>query len=95
MSKIEKTLATCKPSEFLKQTYRVKKTAEKWLKDTKILDIRKVVPEVEKVPSGATAEQAAEIEARNTEKLTKQAKENLSKMFDAVFGEYPDETLEV
>lgn len=95
MSKIEKTLATCKPSEFLKQTYKLKKSAEKWLKDTKILDIRKNIPKLEEVPQNATDEQKKEIDERNNQKVVAQTKENLSKMFDAAFGEYPDETLEI
>lgn len=95
MSKIEKTLATCKPSEFLKQTYKLKKSAEKWLKDTKILDIRKNIPKLEEVPQNATDEQKKEIDERNNQRVVAQTKENLSKMFDAAFGEYPDETLEI
>lgn len=35
-----KTLATCSDVEFLRQTNRIRKYAEKWLKDTGIFDIR-------------------------------------------------------
>ena len=80
-----KNLATCKPSEFLKQTNRIRKVAEKWLKNTDILNIRKTQPEY---PEGATTEEKERI-------LQAQVKENLSKMFDAILEDYSDETLEL
>ena len=80
-----KTLATCKPSEFLKQTNRIRKVAEKWLKNTDILNIRKTQPEY---PEGVTTEEKERI-------LQAQVKENLSKMFDAILEDYSDETLEL
>lgn len=91
--KIEKTLANCKPSEFMRQTYRVKKLAEKWLTDTDIMNIRKNVPTPAPIdPDASPEEKAAQIKA-NAEAAEKAGLENFSKMFDAVFGEYPDETL--
>lgn len=36
-----KNLANCTPSEFLKQTNKIKKSVEKWLKATDIMEIRK------------------------------------------------------
>ena len=36
-----KNLVTCKPTEFLKQTNRIRKSAEKWMKATNVLEIRK------------------------------------------------------
>lgn len=80
-----KNLATCKPSEFLKQTNRIRKVAEKWLKNTDILNIRKTQPEY---PEGVTTEEKERI-------LQTQVKENLSKMFDAILEDYSDETLEL
>ena len=35
-----KTLANCKPSEFLKQTNKIRKAAAEWLTATDILEIK-------------------------------------------------------
>lgn len=78
-----KNLANCKPSEFLKQTNRIKKVAEKWLKGTGILEIRKTKPDI---PDDATDEEKTKI-------IRDQAMANLSKMLDKALDEYPDETL--
>ena len=49
-----KNLANCKPSEFLVQTNKIRKSVEKWLKITDIMNIRKVVPPEKE---GQTAEE--------------------------------------
>lgn len=90
-----KTLATCKPSEFIKQTNRIKKAVEKWLSDTDIINIRKRIPALETVPLEATVEERAEIFARNKKATAEQAKRNISAILDAVLEEHPEETLEV
>lgn len=80
-----KNLANCKPTEFLVQTNKIRKSAEKWLTLTGIPDIRKNVPPLKE---GQTKEE------RKAE-LEKQAKENLSKIFDAILEEHPQETVEL
>ena len=80
-----KNLANCKPTEFLKQTNRIRKIAEKWLKVTGILEIRKNQPEI---PDGASEEE-------KTELLQEQVKKNLSAILDEVLEEHPEETLEL
>ena len=90
-----KTLVDCKPSEFLKQTNRIRKSVEKWITDTDIMNIRKRIPVLEKVADGATLEQKAEAVSRNNERRREQARKNLSAMLDAMLEQYPDETLEV
>ena len=90
-----KTLVTCKPSEFLRQTNRIKKAVEKWLTDTDILNIRKRLPSLEVVALNATDEERREIAARNKKLTDEQAKKNISAMLDAVLEEHPDETLEI
>lgn len=80
-----KNLATCKPREFLQQTNRIRKLAEKWLSATKILDIRKTLPEF---PENATKEER--------DRLTQeQVKKNLSRMLDAILEDNSEETLEL
>jgi hypothetical protein len=91
-----KTLATCKPSEFLKQTNRIKKSAEKWLKMTDIIKIRQKQPAgIKEVPKDATDEEALKIRVENRKLLAEQAKKNLSEILDSIMDDHPDETLEL
>lgn len=90
-----KTLVTCKPTEFLKQTNRIKKAAEKWLKDTDILNIRKRMPALEMVPKDGTDEERKAVFNRNKKVAEEQAKKNISEMLNAILEEHPDETLEL
>lgn len=90
-----KTLATCKPSEFLRQTNRIKKSVEKWLTDTDILNIRKRMATLEMMPKDATEEERKAIFERNKKLTEEQAKRNISAMLDAILEEHPDETLEI
>lgn len=90
-----KTLATCKPSEFLVQTNKIRKSVEKWLKDTKILEIRKNVPKLGKINNEMTDEEKAKVLAKNKELRNKAAMDNLSKILDAILEKYPNETLEL
>ena len=79
---IEKNLVNCKPSEFLKQTMRLKKKAEKWLQDIKFSEIRKTLPDLE---AGGDTEKA----------IQDQAVKNLWMILENAFDKYPDETLEI
>lgn len=90
-----KTLASCKPSEFLKQTNRIRKSVEKWLTDTEILKIRQTMPKYEQAPKGASAEERKALVERNAELERLQTRENLSKILDAVLEDHPEETLEI
>lgn len=90
-----KTLVTCKPTEFLKQTCRIKKAVEKWLTVTDILNIRKRLPALEMVPQNATYEERKAAVERNKKLAEEQTRKNLSEMFDVILGEHPDETLEL
>ena len=80
-----KTLASCKPSEFLAQTNKIRKIAEKWLKNTDLMNIRSHKP---KYPEGASEEEKKKI-------LQDQVKENLSRMLDAILEQNAEETLEL
>jgi hypothetical protein len=91
-----KTLANCTPREFAAQTVKIKKAAEKWLKLTDIIKIRKRVPEdLPEVKEGMTPSDVENIMARRKEIIREKALENMSAIFDACFEEHPDETLEV
>jgi len=80
-----KNLANCKPTEFLVQTNKIRKYAEKWLTVTGIPDIRKNVPSVKE---GQTKEE-------RKKELEEAAKENLRKIFDAIMEDHPQETVEL
>lgn len=90
-----KTLANCKPSEFLKQTNKIRKAVSAWMTATDIANIRARLPGKEPVPENATKEEKVAIILRNTEKLKKQRAENLNTILDAMLDEHPEETLEV
>lgn len=90
-----KTLANCKPSEFLKQTNRIRKKAEKWLKDTNLIEIRNMKAVLESMPKDATGEERLAIVERNRIKTEELAREKLSLTLDAILEKYPDETLEM
>ena len=80
-----KNLANCKPSEFLVQTNKIRKSVHKWLTITDILNIRKRAPKID--PDASEEESEAVI--RN------QVVQNLNDMLDAVLDKHPKETLEV
>lgn len=90
-----KTLASCKPSEFLRQTNLIRKSVEKWLTDTDIMNIRKRMPHRELYGIDTPPEERAAIEERNKKALEEQMKKNLSAMLDAILEEHADETIEL
>lgn len=88
-----KTLANCKPSEFLRQSNRIRKAAAEWLTATDILEIRKNVPELEEIDDSMSDAAKVAIATNNRRALEEQARENLMCILDAVMDEHPDETL--
>lgn len=90
-----KNLANCKPSEFLIQTNKIRKSVEKWLELTDIANIRKRVPKYETAPEGATAEERRAIIEENAKKQMIQTKENLSAILDEMLEKHPKETIEI
>jgi hypothetical protein len=90
-----KNLANCTPSEFIKQTVRLKDVVPKWLQATEIMKIRATKPKLIAVPENATKDEQEEITKENSDIIRKQAIENLNMMIDKMFAEHPQETLEV
>lgn len=78
-----KNLANCNLKEFMTQTRLIKHHVEKWLTETDIMNIRKNLPDI---PDDVDDEKKKEL-------LTDQAMKNISKMFDAIFDEHPDDTI--
>lgn len=91
---LTKNLANCTPKEFLIQTNKIRKSAERWLKATDIMNIRRNVPKLE-IPPAASSEETNEIIRKHKIKLQNQAFKNFSDILDAVMENHPDETLEV
>lgn len=90
-----KTLATCKPSEFLKQTNLIRKSVEKWMTETDIANIRKRMPVFTKIEQGMSKEEKEQIFEENKRLSDAQARANLSAILDAVLEDHPEDTLEV
>lgn len=80
-----KTLATCSPVEFLVQTNKIRRSVESWLTLTKVMEIRKRLPDL---PQGAKPEDVKKA-------LQEQAKKNFSAILDSVLEEHPQETAEL
>lgn len=90
-----KNLANCKPTEFLKQTNRIRKAVEKWLNVTEIARIRKQVPELKRIDLDMTVEEKAEVQEENRKRVQEQTLKNAMEILDAVMDKHPQETLEV
>lgn len=82
---VEKTIATCNATEFMKQCYVIAGKAKALFEKAGIGDIRKRVPQYQE-------DDTPEI---RKEKMQKQGKENLWAMFEELFGKYPHETTEI
>lgn len=80
-----KTLANCTPLEFLTQTNKIRKSAENWLTLTKVLEIRRNLPKIDKEMS-AEEKSAA---------WRGQIRKNVSDMLAAILEEHPQETAEL
>lgn len=90
-----KTLANCTDVEFLRQANLIRHAVQKWLTKTDIINIRKRLPEFEKIPKDADKAEREEVNARNEELKKEQARKNLDAILDACLETYPEETLEV
>ena len=89
-----KNLANCTPREFLKQTFRIKKSVAKWLEDTDILSIRKTIPVL--IPTdNLEGEEKKKAQEENKKKVQKQLTKNFMDMLDKILDEHADETVEV
>ena len=90
-----KNLANCKPSEFLKQSLRIKRNVEKWLTSEDIKAIRERVPEAEKILNTMTPEEKGEVFLRNQKKKKEQVIQNFLDILDIMLDRKADETLSV
>ena len=91
-----KNLANCKPSEFLSQTNKIRKSVEKWLKLTDIINIRKRMPVgMPEITADLSKDELEAVNEKRRQMMMEKAKENLSAILDACLDDYPNETLEI
>ena len=90
-----KNLATCKPTEFVAQTAKIKDAVANWMEVINFIGVRNNHPIYEIIPKDATIEQKGEILKRNAELKKKKAMENLSLLLDNMLVKHPQETLNV
>lgn len=90
-----KNLATCKPSEFVAQTAKIKNAVANWIDAIDLMAIRATQPQYEVITIDSTPEQRAEIIKKNAEIQKKQTMANLNKILDNMLAVHPKETLEV
>lgn len=90
-----KNLATCKPSEFIAQTAKIKNAVKNWVEVIDLMKIRATKPAYLAYPIDATKEERESIFEQNEELKKKQAMENVNKILDNMLVSHPQETLNV
>lgn len=90
-----KNLANCKPSEFLKQTLRIKKNIESWLTSDDIKEIRQRLPDLEKISESMTNQEKGEALLENQKRLKEQGFKNFLDILEILMDKKADETLSV
>lgn len=90
-----KNLANCKPSEFLRQTVKIRHAAEAWLGSTKILDIRRRMPTLKKLTSDMTEDERIATLTENKRLSEEQMRKNGLDILDEIMEKHPDETLKI
>ena len=90
-----KNLANCKPSEFLKQTNKIRKAVQAWLGLTDFMNIITKKADVIKFDVSATAEEKAKVFLKNKELAEAQTKENINEALDIIMEKYPEKTIEL
>lgn len=89
-----KNLANCKPSEFLKQTYKIKRSVAEWMDAVDVLAILKQKPQLI-ATAALPEEERKKAEEANAKIARDQVKKNLSDLLDKALEENAEKTLEV
>lgn len=90
-----KSLADCSPKEFLVQTNKIRKSVEKWLEVTDIMNLRGEAPKFEPLPDGASPEEIDKHMKAYKKLVQKASAETMNKMLEAIMEKHPDETVEL
>lgn len=88
-------LAKCKPSEFMRQTLRIRKAVANWVDLTNITKIRKKVPALKPITKDMDDATLAAVQEENRKLLAEQADKNFSAILDSILEDHPDETIEL
>ena len=89
---IEKNMANCNGVEFLRQGNRIRHEVEGWLKETKVLEIRKRRPQG---MENMDISDRSKLTPEQNKALREQNKKNISDMLDACLETHAEETLRV
>lgn len=90
-----KTLANCKPTEFMKQTAKIAKQVEQWLKVTDLQKIRSELPELKPLTKDMDKDERNATFLENKAISEEFAKQKTRKMIESIFVEHPEETLAI
>ena len=90
-----KNLANCKPSEFLAQTFKIKKSLQDWLDVTQLMKIRKTKPEKLIKLEGLDEDERKKAIEVNKKLTREQMNKNLNEILDKMLNENAEKTLEV
>ena len=90
-----KNLATCKPSECVAQTAKIKDAVANWVEVIELLSIRATKPKYLAIPENATLAEIEDIKNQNAALKKEQAMKNLNVLFDNMLVKHPKETLDV
>ena len=90
-----KNLANCKPSEFLAQTFKIKKEVEAWMRDCGIFEIRAELPKIEPIPENASDDEKKRAIALNMQIMRKKGMENFMRILDGALDKNAEGTLRI
>ncbi len=90
-----KNLANCKPSEFLAQTFRIKKSLQDWLDVTQLMKIRKTKPEKLIKLEGLDEDERKKAIEVNKKLTREQMNKNLNEILNKMLNENAEKTLEI
>ena len=90
-----KTIANCKPSEFLAQTYKMKALVGKFFAQKEVAQIRAKLPQLEPIPSDASDDEAERIKSENAKRMRKMGMSNAMEILDIAMSTSADDTLAI
>ena len=90
-----KNLASCKPTEFVKQTAKIKNSVSKFMKATNFMEIVTEKAQLTGLTDLMTEEEKQAAFDQNKNMTSELKKKKISKLLDAMLEEHPAETLEL
>ena len=90
-----KSLANCKPTEFLKQTSKIRKAVQKFLDITDVVKIYQRKAKLTPFRDDMTDEEKADLFAENRKVVEAQVRDNLNAILEEIMDKHPEETLTI